>query len=287
MVSHDILDTLGSGTIDTRLLIEAGMKLLEIAVVLIFGLMAVLFLKGLSRRLIAARILDEANAGPFYRLSRDIILVVMVLLTIYILTGSRFIILVIAVLMAALILASWDLLMNLAAYYAIIVTRIVSKQEYVVLPNGVRGWVRDVRPLFTIIETRHGVYSVPNIVIVRLGVMSKREPSYYRITLRVWGLQSSRQLIDNTKSIIESVIAERLSEEERTAALHRIIIDEISEDSVTLRLIIGMPHTEPRPEKVAEFMQKFSERLQEHGINHSITLEEPEGYEQRWGAALA
>nr|WP_232502347.1 mechanosensitive ion channel domain-containing protein [Aeropyrum camini] len=266
-------------------LIEISMRLAEAFLVVLAGLAAVLFVRSLTRRLTAARILDESSASPFYRLSRDLIVLITIMVALYVVTGSRFIIILIAVLLAAILLATWDLLMNMAAYYAIIITRIVSRDEYIIMPNGVRGWVRDVRPLFVIVETKYGVYHVPNSTMLRLGVLTKRERSYYRLTVRVWGLPS-QQLIDNVKDALDNVVNTLLPEEERSVVMKRVIIDEISEDSVTIRVIVGMPHTEPRPERLADFVERLSRRLQEHGINHSITLEEQEGYEQRWGATL-
>ncbi|GBF08601.1 hypothetical protein apy_03260 [Aeropyrum pernix] len=266
-------------------LIEISMRLGEALLVLIAGLAAVLFVRSLSRRLTAARILDETSVSPFYRLSRDLIVLITVMISFYIVTGSRFIIILIAVLLAAILLATWDLLMNMAAYYAIIITRIVSRDEYIIMPNGVRGWVRDIRPLFVIVETKYGVYHVPNSMMLRLGVLTKRERSYYRLTVRVWGLPS-QQLIDNVRDALDNVVNTLLPEDERSAVMKRVIIDEISEDSATVRIIVGMPHTEPKPERLADFVERLSRRLQEHGINHSITLEEQEGYEQRWGATL-
>ncbi|BAA81470.2 hypothetical protein APE_2455.1 [Aeropyrum pernix K1] len=266
-------------------LIEISMRLGEALLVLIAGLAAVLFVRSLSRRLTAARILDETSVSPFYRLSRDLIVLITVMIAFYIVTGSRFIIILIAVLLAAILLATWDLLMNMAAYYAIIITRIVSRDEYIIMPNGVRGWVRDIRPLFVIVETKYGVYHVPNSMMLRLGVLTKRERSYYRLTVRVWGLPS-QQLIDNVRDALDNVVNTLLPEDERSAVMKRVIIDEISEDSATVRIIVGMPHTEPKPERLADFVERLSRRLQEHGINHSITLEEQEGYEQRWGATL-
>ncbi|MCE4603981.1 MAG: mechanosensitive ion channel [Aeropyrum sp.] len=285
MEDAGLLPSITEAGIESDVIIGVAMKVLESALIIIGALLAILFIRGLSRRLLAARILDEANVSSFYRLARDVILISSTLVILYILTGSRFVILVIAILLAALLLATWDLLMNIASYYAIIITRIVSRGEYIVLPNGVRGIVRDVKPLFTTVETKYGVYSVPNTVFVRFGVMSKRETSYYRLTLRVWGLPST-QLIENVRNAVDSVIESFVPREDKAVAMHRLVIDEVSEDSVTVRLIVSMPHTEPKPEKLAPLIESLSRRLQEHGINHSITVEEPEGYEQRWGATL-
>ena len=269
---------------DTGLLQTTVIKAVEIVVLAIITLVLLGAAKGFFRGLVRAKVLDPGSLSYVYPFTRNLILLAALLVAVYILTGSRFLLILATVGAAAVLLSSWDALANLISYYVILGSRMVSKDEYIVLPNGIHGKVKDIRPFYILLENRYGYYMVPNTQIVRSGKLSRKELSYFRLSVRLWGL-TDQPYIERIKVMIAEEVEQALRElAYGSMASHSILVDEISEDSITLRIIFSTQDPEPKPEKVSQLIMELSSRLRSKGISHSITFEEPEGYEQRWAA---
>ncbi len=265
-----------------ELLAEVAARLVEAAAVAVIALALLVFLKGSMRGLAYARVLDPGSVEAMYRITRNIVLIGLLLVVTYILTGSQFLLLLAVAAVAALMISGWDAFSNLVSYYVIVVSRMIGRDEYLVMPNGIHGRVKEIRPFYVVLENRYGYYMVPNSQILRSGKLSRKDLSYYRINIRLWGLQDPA-LIERVEDIVMDILAASKEEGILTGKANTVV-DEISEDSVTLRVVIALPDPEPRPEKASSLIVRLSKRLREAGISHTITFEEPEGYEQRWGA---
>ncbi len=249
--------------------------------VVIGGLIALRLFQGMLSGLVQARVIDRSSKDTIYRITKAAVYMAIILTIIFIFTGSTFVMALLLVGFFGVIIASWDIIANLASYYIIIGLRLVGQGEYLVLPNGVHGKVRDIKPLHIILESPHGLYSIPNITIIRDGVLQRRETFSFRVTVRVWGLQDVHH-IENVKEIVRSVVSMRAKELLESMTKPGLFIDEISDDSITVKIVINTPGARPRLEKLSQLIVELSKRLRESGYSHTITFETPEGYGQRW-----
>jgi small-conductance mechanosensitive channel len=263
---------------------EVAVKAAEVAGVVLAALAMLLLSRRFVEGLVRARVIDPGSKEYAYAITRNLILVGALLLAVYVATGSQFLMILVAIGATALLFSSWDALSNLVSYYIILGSKMVSRDEYLVLPNGIHGKVKEIKPFYIVLENRYGYYMVPNSQIVRSGKLTRKEMSYFRLSIRLWGL-SDHSLIERVKERIQEEVYTALREVAyKYARKPSVVIDEISEDSVTLRVVISLPDPEPRPERVSELIMSLSSKLREAGMSHTITFEEPEGYEQRWAA---
>jgi len=249
--------------------------------VVVGGLVALRLFQGMLSGLVQARVIDRSSRETIYRITKAAVYMAIILTIIFIFTGSTFVMALLLVGFFGLIIASWDIISNLVSYYIIIGMRLVGQGEYLVLPNGIHGKVRDIKPLHIILESPHGLYSIPNIVVIRDGMLQRRETFSFRITVRVWGLQDVHH-IENVKEIVRSVVSMRAKELLESMTKPLLFIDEVSDDSVTIKIVINTPGARPRLEKLSQLIVELSKRLRESGYSHTITFETPEGYGQRW-----
>ncbi len=262
---------------------DIAWKLVLSLSVLIGGLIALRLFHGMLSGLVQARVIDRSSRETIYRITKAAVYLAIILTIIFIFTGSTFVMALLLVALFGVIIASWDIIANLASYYIIIGLRLVGQGEYIVLPNGIHGKVRDIKPLHIILESPHGLYSIPNITIIRDGMLQRRETFSFRVTVRVWGLQDVHH-IENVREIVRSVVSMRAKELLESMTKPNLFIDEVTDDSVTMKIVINTPGARPRLDKLSQLIVELSKRLRESGYSHTITFETPEGYGQRWRA---
>lgn len=261
-----------------------AIKAAEVLAIAVLAVIALWAAKGFIRGLALARVIDPGSVGYVYSLTRNILLVAAAMLMVYVATGSQLLMILVLIAVTATLFSGWDALANLIGYYVILGSRMVSKDEYIVLPNGIHGRVKEIRPFYIVLENRYGFYIVPNAQIVRSGKLTRKDMSYFRLSIRMWGITDHaliERMKENIREDLEAVLREMAY---LSSTGYTILVDEISEDSVTFRVIFSLPDPEPRPEKVGDLIMRLSMLLKKRGISHSITFEEPEGYEQRWAA---
>ncbi|MEB3773899.1 MAG: mechanosensitive ion channel family protein [Desulfurococcales archaeon] len=233
------------------------------------------------RRLVTARVLDRLYYEKLYRVTELIVFVITLLTVTYFLTGEHALIYVIAGLILIVAAASWQIIASIVSFYILLFSRIIGRGDNIILPGGPQGRVREINLLYTVLETSQGLYAVPNLEIVKSGRLLLKDITHIRVVARVWGFEDP-SVVPDIKASIQEALEEMVRELAVHGAVPRIYIDEVSMESATFKTII--PVTGPRPNlvRVSDVLVVLANALKELGYSYTITLEHPEGYEQRW-----
>ena len=261
--------------------VEGLMKLVVIAGVLVFLLAALTAIERNLRRLITIGAIDRASAGKMYRISEASLTVFALLLILYVVTGDKMILGATIALSILVMASAWDVAANALSYFALMLSRSVSKGDYIILENGAEGRIREIALLHTTLESPHGVYIVPNVQLIRRGKLQVREPVYVKLVVRVWGLPGV-EAVEKVQATIKEVIEAR----SELFLLHtesvRMVIDRVTSDGLVVEAHLPLPGPRPNLARLNEMMIDLASSLKELRCSYSISLEAPEGYELRW-----
>ncbi len=248
---------------------------------LIIIILFLMVYKRILNRLVNIRVLDRVYYEKLYRVTELAVFIVAILAITYYITGENILVYVIAGMILIVAASSWQIIASLVSFYILLFSRIVNRGDYIILPGGPQGRVRDINLLYTVLETPHGVYAVPNLEIVRQGRLLLRDVSQMRIVVRIWGFEDP-SIVSDLRLKIAEVLEERLSEVAIHGAIPRIYVDEVSMDSVTFKAVIPVSGPRPNLSRLSDILVVMANSLKELGYSYTITLEHTEGYEQRW-----
>ncbi|MCE4605408.1 MAG: mechanosensitive ion channel family protein [Desulfurococcales archaeon] len=271
-------------------LVEGSLEILGIKIpiavinsilTLIIIILFLMVYKRILNRLVNIRVLDRVYYEKLYRVTELAVFIVAILAITYYITGENILVYVIAGMILIVAASSWQIIASLVSFYILLFSRIVNRGDYIILPGGPQGRVRDINLLYTVLETPHGVYAVPNLEIVRQGRLLLRDVSQMRIVVRIWGFEDP-SIVSDLRLKIAEVLEERLSEVAIHGAIPRIYVDEVSMDSVTFKAVIPVSGPRPNLSRLSDILVVMANSLKELGYSYTITLEHTEGYEQRW-----
>ncbi len=257
---------------------------LDIIYSLIVVILALVFLAVYRRillRLVESRVLDRLYYDRIYRVTQLVVAIIVFLTVGYYVTGEHTLVYIIAGLVIIVAASSWEIIANLVSFYVILFSRLVTRGDYIMLPNGSHGRIREITLLYSLIETPQGVYAIPNLAFIRSGRLQFKEPSYVRINIRVWGFEDP-EVVDDIRAVVQSTIEEASREALAHSGAIRVYVDEISMDSVVLKAVIPVPGPRPNVARLTTMMVELANTLKETGYSYTIGLETMEGYEQRW-----
>ncbi len=252
-------------------------SILTLVIIILF----LMIYKRILHRLVNIRVLDRIYYEKLYRVTELAVFIVAILAITYYITGEHVLVYVIAGMVLIVAASSWQIIASLVSFYILLFSRIVNRGDYIILPGGPQGRVRDINLLYTVLETPHGVYAVPNLEIVRQGRLLLRDVSQMRMVVRIWGFEDP-SIVGDLRLKIAEVLEERLSEVAIHGAIPRIYVDEVSMDSVTFKAVIPVSGPRPNLSRVSDILVVMANSLKELGYSYTITLEHTEGYEQRW-----
>ena len=263
--------------------IEIPLTLINIIVTILVILVLLAAYRRILKRLVDIRVLDRVYYEKLYRVTELALFIVALLSITYYVTGEHAVVYVIAGMILIVAASSWQIIASLVSFYILLFSRLISRGDYVILPGGPQGRVREINLLYTTLESPNGVYAVPNLELVRRGRLLLKDTTQLRIVVRIWGFEDTSIITD-----LRLRVAEVLEEVARSITIHaatpRVYIDEVSADSVTMK--IDLPVSGPRPNmaRASDVIMALANALKELGYSFTITMESVEGYEQRWRA---
>ncbi len=268
---------------DTLSIVGIGipLTLINIIVTILVILVLLAAYRRILRRLVDVRVLDRVYYEKLYRVTELALFIIALLSITYYVTGEHAVVYVIAGMILIVAASSWQIIASLVSFYILLFSRLISRGDYIILPGGPQGRVREINLLYTTLESPNGVYAVPNLELVRRGRLLLKDTTQLRIVVRIWGFEDTSIISD-----LRLRIAEVLEEVGRSITVHaaspRVYIDEVSADSVTIK--IDLPVSGPRPNmaRASDVIMALANALKELGYSFTITMESVEGYEQRW-----
>jgi len=246
-----------------RLLVSLG--------IILASIVALEVAKRILLGLAGGRLLEKRAAENTFRMVKATIGAIAFFLILYVLTQQAIVVAFALVIFVVVMGASWELIANFMSYYAILLYQLVSRGEYVEI-GEYSGRVRDVTPLFTILEDERGVYAVPNRLIVSRGRKLRKEPVPVVISLRVWGLEEPQSLED---LIVK--MRERLEPALRSMAAVpgevKFYIDEVSADGVAIKIEVLMPGPRVSKAKLDSVLREIASFMWSTGYSFSVSVE--------------
>lgn len=271
------------GEVPLTELIEPSIRIATAMAILGIAIVVYMLYNRFVDRLIAIGILDIGSGGAVKRITGIVILTFSVLLATYVLTGSSSILFMVLLVAGVALLSGLDVFSNLVSYYVITSTRLISRGQYIFLPNGPHGVVREIRPLYTIVENDQGSYAIPNTAFLKSGRLTLEVVSPVRLVVKVIGFQDMSE-VDKVITLVKESVSESrdILISPSKGSNPEVVIDEISEDSIVLRITLSLPGPRPNLSKLTSLIQSMASQLKDLGYTYTIALELPEGYEQRW-----
>ncbi len=254
-------------------------RLLISLVILLASIIVLEITKRILLRITAGRVRERRAAENTFRMVKAVVASVTFLLILYVITKQVIVVYFILVAIVVVMLASWELIANLMSYYAILLYEVVTPGEYVEI-GEYSGRVREVTPLYTIVEDDYGVYAVPNRLLVSKGRRLRREPVVVTVTVRVWGLEEPRSLEDLLQGIRERLEpALRMISAVPSEVTH--YIDEISADSVSIKLEVLMPGPRVSKARLDSLLREIAAFMWSTGYSFSVSVESVGGWRVR------
>ena len=253
---------------------EILMRLLASLVILIISITILLIIKNILFRIAEARGRDRRAIENTYRMIKASLGTVTLFLIIFILTQEAIIAIFLLGVILVVLAASWEIIANIVSYYSILLYQVLERGEYVRV-GSFEGVVRDITPLFTLIEDEYGVVAVPNRLVVTKGRVLIREPVKVVFSLKVWGLDDPKSL-DSLLSSIRERLEPSLRAISAIPGEVSMYIDEISGDSVSIKLEVLLPGPKVGRARVEAVLREVASFMWGTGYSFSVAIEKPE-----------
>ncbi len=250
-------------------------RLLAALLILLVSLAVLVIVKKILFGVAAARVRDKNVVENTYRVVKASLGAVTLFLILYVVTMQEVIIVFLLAVVIVVMAASWEIIANVISYYALQLYQVVQRGEYISV-GEYEGRVRELTPLFTIVENDRGVYAVPNRLILNRGRVLYREPVPVGISLRVWGIEEPRALED-----LIMKIRERLEPALRAVSASpgdvSLYIDEIAGDSVSLKFEVLLPGPRINKARLDTILREIASFMWSTGYSFSVAIEKPNG----------
>lgn len=255
-------------------------RLLESLFIIIAGIIFIYIIRKIFEKISTTTGVDTRSVNNMYKLIKTATSIVIFFLVLYTLTQASVIVLFILGIILIMIAASWEVIANVAAYYVVLINRRIGKGDLIEIEyNNMRiiGRIREINPFFTTIESSKGVFSIPNLALLRYPSRTPGPTGELTINVRIWGVDDP----DTIRSIVRrledeiAVLSRPIVPSPRHLRVH-LLIDELSNDSVSLRVVIPLPSQEVNREKFNRLLEDLAVTLKETGYSFSISLPLPE-----------
>jgi hypothetical protein len=161
----------------------------------------------------------------------------------------------------------------------LLLSRAISIGEYVSL-GDCEGKIRKITVLYTIIDGREKVCTIPNRIFLSKIKSSIKEPTYAKYRLRIWGFEDL-EVAENILVKLSSRLQEVLKGFSAIPGESRLSIEEYSPDAVAVTLLIPVSGYYLEPEKASFLMRELASILKEQGYPFNIALEKDRS-SKRW-----
>jgi small-conductance mechanosensitive channel len=241
-------------------------------IILLVGLVILVMIKGIFKKLESRRVTERAALENMYKIIYGSLVLTLLFIVIYVLTQQQIIVVFLLGVILILLASSWEVIANLAGYYALLASRNISRGDYVIIPPDMEGRVREITPLFTIIDGDKAVYSVPNLTVLRKGIVSLRDPITVYLIVRVWGFEDPDALA-SLKEVIEEKVTATARNVLASPEKARGAIEELSVDGATIRIPLKVPGPRPNTLKISELIEELAVALKDTGYSFNINFE--------------
>ena len=255
-------------------------RLIEALIILAVGGVFLYLIRKILEKISTTAGVDTRSVRNMYKLLKTASIIVIAFLVLYTLTQASIIVLFILAIIIVMTAASWEAIASLAAYYVILTNRRLGPGDYIEViyrNERIAGRIREINPFFTVLESPQGVYSIPNIQLLRTPTRVPGPSVDAVINIRVWGIDDP----DTARAIVKRISEElpALSKPIVPSPRHlqtNILIDEITSDSITLRALVPLPSQKLPRAKFNQLLEDLAVLLRETGYSFSISLEAPE-----------
>ena len=253
---------------------EILMRLLASLAILIISIIILLIIKNILFRIAEARGRDRRAIENTYRMIKASLGIVTFFLIVFIITQQAIIALFLLGVILVVLAASWEIIANIISYYSILLYQVIERGEYVKI-GPFEGVVRDITPIFTLLEDEYGVVAVPNRLVVTKGRILIREPVKVVFSLKVWGLDDPKSL-DNLLASIRDRLEPSLRAISAIPGEVSMYIDEISGDSVSIKLEVLLPGPKVGRARIESVLREVASFMWGTGYSFSVAIEKPE-----------
>ncbi len=247
------------------------MRIIISIIIIIIGYIFLALVKGIFKKIETSRAAEKTTLENMYKLLYISIIIILLFLIVYVITEQSVIVLFLLGVILILLASSWEVTANLAAYYALLLSRSVQRGDYIELPEDISGRIRQITPLFTEIEDENRVYMVPNLKLLRHGKTTVKEPIKVEVEIRVWGFEDP-DTINNILEILKDKIAMAGRNVLALPEAASLIVEEVSVDGVSIRAELRVPGPKPNKAKLGRLMQELAVTLKETGYSYSLVI---------------
>ncbi len=211
------------------------------------------------------------------RVSRSIGLIAYVMSLIgilYVFTQAEELTLLLIALVIIGVAAGWDVIMNLVGYYAITIYRLVENGVYVEI-GGMKGRIKEVNALYTLIESGEDSYRVPNKEFLRRPFKIKGEAAGICIIVRIrhdGDLGRLKTIENSLTKIAESKITEFTAIPDKKRI--RIVLEKIAPDYAEYMIPLKLQGPEVDIYRRGQLVRTMAIALTGAGILGEVELKE-------------
>ncbi len=255
-----------------------AIKLLESLVVLIVALIFLRLVKSLLANLEHRNVISAILSEQIYRLTAISVYSITLIVITYIITAVSLLLYFVLALIIIILVANWNIIADIAAYYLLIAFRNVYQASLIELPRlGIRGRIIGSTLFHTRIRTPSGkIVYVPNhVMITEPVIQSISVQSIIKLELSLDVPQTGQKQPDI--ETIESSIRQALRESKLTTRPQDVIVQtkSIQERRINLALYIPVAGSEPRPSTINNIVAALYHRLRDLSPEIKVAYEPP------------
>ena len=255
-----------------------AVKLLESLIVLIIALIFLRIVKSLLANLEHRNVISTVLSEQIYRLTAISVYSVTLIVITYIITSVSLLLYFVLALLIIILIANWNIIADIAAYYLLIAFRNVYQASLIELPRlGIRGRIVGSTLFHTRIRTPSGkiVYIPNHVMITEPIIQSIAAQSTIKLELNIdlIPLEQKQAMTD----LIENNIRQALRETRLITRLQDVIIQVkgIQSNKMNLTLYVPVAGSEPRPNTINNIVAALYRKLKDLNPEIRVAYEPP------------
>ncbi len=255
-----------------------AIKLFESLIVLIIALIFLRLVKSLLANLEHRNVISTILSEQIYRLTAISVYSITLIVITYIITAVSLLLYFVLALIIIILIANWNIIADIAAYYLLIAFRNVYQASLIELPRlGIRGRIIGSTLFHTRIRTPSGkVVYIPNhVMITEPVIQSVAVQSTIRLELglKIPAMGQKQIAIDS----VEASIRQALRESKLTTRPQDVIIQvkNVIKDRMNIILYVPVAGSEPRPTTINNIVATLYRRLADLDPEINVVYEPP------------
>ncbi len=230
-------------------------------IAILIGIIIMWIINSQVKRLTERNVISPAASDRIRKALNIAFLFFLFLVVLYIATSNTILLIVVIIGIAAGFAASWKVLANVIAHYALILSKHIAQGEYIEI-NGMKGRIKSIGLIHTLIRTEDdSLLLVPNVALLEKMVkhVGMERTLILRVTLNI----SNPNDLADIEEKIDSILATRFRHSPRTGEFG-LSIERINESTVSYLVKTNYLGTEERETVASTLVKHLYEGLSEY-----------------------